>query len=204
MTGRFALVVAALALSGTTVFGAASATRTDRSATGAGMVEDAELSVAVHAALLEKLGPVALDVGVTVESGKVQLTGRVVAADERVAAEKVAGRVPGVAWVENRLRVAPPPDPEPQQDDAAVAAPRDDQVRDALLETRVKKTLIRQLGVHSLRLAIGARQGVVNLAGAVPSPKEKQQVVEAALRVPGVESVSDDVRVDRTLRKTLQ
>jgi osmotically-inducible protein OsmY len=204
MTGRALLLAAALMPLVTVPAGAATATRANRAENGAAMVEDAELSVAVHAALLEKLGPPALDLGVTAETGKVQLTGRVGAPDERASAESIASQVPGVVWVENHLRVAPPPDPEPEEVAAPAGTERHDEVSNALLEARVKTTLIRQLGVRSLRLAIGARAGVVNLAGSVPSPKEKQQVVEAALRVPGVQSVSDDVRVDRSLRKSLQ
>ncbi len=164
---------------------------------GTTLTEDAGLSVTVRIALLRKLGPPALDVGVAATGTRVQLSGRVADPDVKARAAQIAGTVPGVAWVENAIRVAPPPGDEPPCGD------RSDDLRNALIEAQIKGEVLRRFGAHSLRLAVGVRDGVASLAGAVPSDKDREALVGAAMRVPGVVSVADELHVDRSLRKVL-
>ena len=165
--------------------------------TGTTLTEDAGLSVTVRIVLLRTLGAPALDVGVAATGTRVQLSGRVTDPDLKERAAQVAGKVPGVAWVENEIHIAPPLADEPAHGD------RTEELRNALIEAQIKGEVLRRFGAHSLRLAVGVRDGVASLAGAVPSDKDREALVGAAMRVPGVVSVADELHVDRSLRKVL-
>ncbi len=165
--------------------------------TGTTLTEDAGLSVSVRIALLRTLGAPALDVGVAATGARIQLSGRVPDPDLKARAAQIAGAMPGVGWVENEIHVAPPLADEPARGDRA------EELRNALIEAQIKGEVLRRFGAHSLRLAVGVRDGVASLAGAVASDKDRDALVGAALHVPGVMSVSNELRVDRSLRKVL-
>jgi hypothetical protein len=69
------------------------------------MLHNLALDARVRAALRADAATREVDVTVASDRGRVVLTGMVLAADEVPAAERVAAGVPGVAGVDNRLRV---------------------------------------------------------------------------------------------------
>lgn len=167
----------------------------------ADLVADASISYAIRAALLESLQGNALAIYIVTEAGCVELTGAVPDQESRQAAERIARRVKGVKRVDNLIDLA---DEIEIPADAANAPSRSPAaVPDALLEARVKTTLLRQLGMRSFRLAVAAERGVVSLAGAIPGTKEREQAVASVMGVPGVRSVLDEMRVERSLRREL-
>ncbi len=157
------------------------------------VLHDALLAYEVRAALLEQLGEQSLDVEVSATGGLLRLGGRVSDSELRSRAVWAAREVAGVKAVDDAIDVGP------AEDD--VAPPTAGDAADALLEARVKSRLLRALGPRAFRLAVEAQAGDVRLAGRIPSKDDKKQVVEAALRVPGVREVADDVLIDRSITK---
>lgn len=166
-------------------------------------VEEARTHFAVRTALLEKLGREALEIEVSTSNGSVRLRGRVTQPALRALAQETTEKVAGVELVDNQLVVVPPPPPSAN---AAVfpAPPSPEEANDALLEARIKSRLMELLGPCSFRLSVAAQSGVVSLAGAIPSREEREQAVQATLKVPGVRGLSDVVKVDRDLRNELR
>lgn len=110
-------------------------------------------------------------------NGHVVLSGTVLTEFERAHAERLAGGVPGVQGVDNRLQVIPA-----QNQDAALAA----EVRTAILQHPV-------LAVSGL--SVTASNGTVRLMGIVVDPKQKQMIDHVVSFIPGVRAVDNRVIV---------
>lgn len=157
-------------------------------------VEDASLVADIRLALLEKLGFDALGVNVATNGGRAYLTGRVEKRATQELAEEVALSVQGVTGVENRLTLKEP---------SAATAPgqavtnADFEVRDAVLEMRVGKNLLAEMGRHSLPLEVESTDGVVSVRGTVPDRERKRIALRAAEETEGVKKVIDLVEVRR-------
>ena len=148
----------------------------------------------VKLALLDKLGADSLHVDVDSMAGTVTLAGTV---DKRATlelAETVAESVAGVEHVDNNLRL-----------EAALANPSrvgatvneaDAEVKDAVLETRLRLALLDKMGRDGFRIGTDAASGVVTLSFEHGfTPYSRQQAVAIATGMAGVSKV---VSVDKT------
>jgi hyperosmotically inducible protein len=156
-------------------------------------VADARLEADVRLALLDKLGDDALGVTVDSVAGRVRLVGAV---DKRVTqelAEEVTKAVPGVVSVDNRLAAR---EGEPESTAVGKAAGHTErEVNDAVLEMRVGKNLLAEIGRYALDLEVEATDGVVSLRGNLPDRERKSLALRAARDTSGVQDIVDLLKV---------
>ncbi len=154
---------------------------------------DARLEREVRLALLEKLGEDGLGVTVEATGGRVSLIGAVDKRTTQELAEEVAKSVPGVQSVDNRL-AAREGQPESTLPGKAVGH-AEREVNDAVLEMRVGKNLLGEIGRYALDLEVEATDGVVSLRGTLPDRERKSLALKAARGTSGVKKVVDLVKV---------
>ena len=141
-----------------------------------------ELARKVKEALMERTRSTGVDVKVEVRGeGMIRLAGIVDVLSERVAAEDIARRVPGVSKVINDLTVS-----------------MDGQFTDKHIE----KEVVERLGSRPETAGVGARvsQGVVTLLGRVENLARARAAVRLAERTRGVREVRSELRLQAVLR----
>jgi osmotically-inducible protein OsmY len=156
-------------------------------------VSDASVEADVYVALLEKLGRDGLPIDVSVSNGRVMLTGNVGQRSTQELAEEVALSVPGVKSVDNR--VTAPSGSAAQTAPGQAADHVDLEVQDAILETRVGKNLLAEIGRYALDLEVEASGGVVSLRGTLPDQERRTIALRAAEQTAGVKKVIDLLHV---------
>ncbi|HEX9942166.1 MAG TPA: BON domain-containing protein [Thermoanaerobaculia bacterium] len=156
-------------------------------------VVDARLEADVRMALLEKLGDDGLGVTVDARAGRIRLIGAVDKRSTQELAEEVAKAVPGVQSVDNQLS-AREETPESTAVGKAVGH-TEREVDDAILEMRVGKNLLGEIGRYALDLEVEATEGVVSLRGTLPDPERKSLALRAARETAGVKRVVDLLKV---------
>jgi osmotically-inducible protein OsmY len=109
----------------------------------------------------------------TVQQGRVLITGIVQNPDQRVEAVRLAWQVEGVKQVINEIRVA---------DSEGLPG----YVHDKWISTRIRTALTSDAGVYSINYSIETVQGNVYLMGIARSQAELDRVIEIARTVPGV------------------
>jgi hyperosmotically inducible periplasmic protein len=159
-------------------------------------LDDAVLGLRVRMRLLEHLHSDALGVSLAIDDGAVVLSGTVEEASSKSLAREVALSVDGVQDVSNRIRVVNPErEDQPPVSRAVGVAERE--LADALLLTRLKLRLARELGARALDIDVDVRDGVVSLRGTLPDADSRRYAVATAASVDGVESVHDLLDVAR-------
>jgi osmotically-inducible protein OsmY len=138
---------------------------------------DADTEAAVLDALAADEAVHARDVDVDVKDGAVTLKGLVEVVSQRERAERVALGVPGVASVDNHLRVWL----TVSADDVA------ERVTDALGRDAI-------LGLESITVRVTGND--VALSGSVRSPAQHDAAIAAAEGAPGVAQVHDEITVE--------
>jgi osmotically-inducible protein OsmY len=138
---------------------------------------DADTEAAVLDALSADDTVRARDVQVEAKEGAVTLTGLVEVVAQRERAERVALGVPGVASVDNRLRVW-------------LTVSADD------VAERITDALGRDapLGIESIEVRVTGND--VALSGSVTSPGQHDAAIAAAAAAPGVARVHDGITVE--------
>ena len=116
-------------------------------------------------------------VEISVHAGVVELAGDVPSYADRMWAERLSRRVPGISDVKNRLQVKPDLG---AQDDVLSA---------------VQKRLAADALIRICRLDVAEDNGVVTLTGSVPTATERRRAVAAARQVRGVTEVRNEIRV---------
>jgi osmotically-inducible protein OsmY len=182
------VTLTALALMGTTAAYAATTARP------AATQADWTTTLNVKLALLDKLGTDALHVDVASHRGIVRLKGPVHKRETKELATTIAMAVRHVDSVENGIRVEAM-DANPSHAGAAVGE-ADAEVKDAVLESRLRLALIDKMGSDGFGIGTDAANGVVTLsfdpafAGA-----SRERAVAIANGVTGVSKV---VSLDKT------
>lgn len=118
---------------------------------------------------------------VTVDQGRVLITGVVQNPEDRVEAVRLAWQVDGVTQVINEIRVA---DGEGVQGF----------VRDTWITTRLRTAMTFDRGVQSINYSIETVQGVVYLMGIAQDQAELDRVIELARTIPHVKQVISYVK----------
>ncbi|HYX23269.1 MAG TPA: BON domain-containing protein [Thermoanaerobaculia bacterium] len=156
-------------------------------------VSDARLEHEIRLALLQKLGKDVLGVTVEVKGGRVRLFGAVDKRSTQDLAEEVVKTVPGVRDVDNDLTNREEAAPGTPVTRAVGHAER--KVDDAVLEMRVGKNLLEEIGRYALDLEVEASDGVVSLRGSLPDRERKSLALRAAEGTSGVRKVVDLLKV---------
>lgn len=118
----------------------------------------------------------------TVDQGRVLITGVVQDPESRVEAVRLAWQVEGVKQVINEIRVA---------DSAGVPG----FVRDTWISTRLRTALTFDGDVRSINYSIETVQGTVYLMGVAHNQQELDRVMEIARTIPNVKQVVSYVKM---------
>ncbi len=123
---------------------------------------DATISLAVHVALLGKLGVDAGHVSVNTHAGHVQLAGTVAKRETRELAGDIAKTVAGVVSVKNDIRTQK----EITGSDAVSVATKEAELetKDALLASQVRLQLLNKMGTDGFKVHIRVANKVVFLS----------------------------------------
>ncbi len=159
-------------------------------------VDEANTTARVKLQLLWREPVNGLLVEVTTSGDKVILTGPVDSAEAKQRAEEIAWRTTGVAAVENRLRVDPGADVGDRA--GAVMTSATEAISDAWLTARVAASLRFDRTVDAERIDVSTQEGVVSLAGQVPTLAHKRKAETVAAALDGVNRVENLLAVDDT------
>lgn len=155
-------------------------------------VSDARLEAEVRLALLEKLGNDGLDVKADALGGRVRLSGAVDKRSTQELAEEVVRSVPGVQRVDNALVAREGSAGTPV---AKAVGEAENELGDAILEMRVGRNLLGEIGRYALDLEVEATGGVVSVRGTLPDEERKSLALRAARETSGVQRVVDLLKV---------
>jgi osmotically-inducible protein OsmY len=153
-------------------------------------LRDTALAGQVKAALELDRTLKSLPIEIDVASGVVTLEGRVGDEAQKSRAQAVAGAVPDVREVVNRLEV----DPEA----AAQAEPRrtlGESLDDTKLEVQLRLAFSLRRELSGTDVAVSSFRREVTLSGEVATEAQRGLAVEVAMHTDGVASVVDQIRV---------
>jgi osmotically-inducible protein OsmY len=151
-------------------------------------LDDSTMALHVKLALLEKLGNDSLHVEVGVTGAMVMLSGTVDKRETMELASTVAKTVPGVTDVDNKVRLESSVANSSRP--GAAVGEADSEVKDALLETRLRLALIDSMGSDGFTIGTDAASGVVTLAfGHDLTDARRKQAMEVARHLSGVSKV---------------
>lgn len=181
------LRLASLLLVGALLLGAGAALAADT------MKSDHALLLNVKLALLNKLGTDSLRIDVDAAGGAITLRGMVQKRETKELADSVAKSVTGVKTVDNELKLASA-EANPSKTDA-VTKEAEAELKDAVLETKVRIALVDKLGSDGFDVSTEVASGVVTLA--FHKDFVAAHRTEAQNIVKGVEGVTKVVVVDQ-------
>ena len=164
----------------------------ERSATQ--RVDDAAITAQVKTRLLADEVTRSININVDTEAGVVTLRGTAPTAEAKAKAEQVAKSVEGVQVVANSLIVGDS-SMNPQTVTAKakeVAEEGEHAAGDAWVTTKVKAHLLADSDIKGLDINVSTKDGVVTLAGLVPSKAVRDKAISIAKGVKGVKSVSSE------------
>jgi osmotically-inducible protein OsmY len=191
LTSLVKLAVIGIALTGAA---AVQATTPAKAAPSTPTKADWTTTLQVKLALLDKLGTDTLHVDVESLGGTVSLMGTVDKRETKELAGTVAMAVHGVHRVENGIRLEAAV-ANPSQTGAAVGE-ADAEVRDAVLETKLRLALIDKMGSDGFGIGTDAANGVVTLSfDHAFDTVSRERAVAIATDLKGVSKV---VSVDKT------
>ena len=118
----------------------------------------------------------------TIDQGRVLITGVVQDPDDRVEAVRLAWQVDGVKQIINEIKVA---------ESEGISGV----VKDEWITTRLRTEMTFHRGVQSINYSIDTVQGVVYLMGVAQSRQELDTVMELARTIPNVKQVVSYVKM---------
>ena len=127
---------------------------------------------------------------VTTEKKVVTLAGPVDSPATKAHAVTIAKGVEGVKSVVDNLTVAPSSVAAAEAAPGTATSPTDTAITQA-----VKEKLLLQPETASGTISVDTHDGVVTLTGTVKSPQEKEQVIQTARNIQGVQRVEDKLSV---------
>lgn len=144
----------------------------------------------IRGALLEHVGTDAFGIAVENEGGQVVLSGEVSDEATKKLAKQAVLSVDGIREVDNRLTVAERSEGA-ETPVARVVETAEGEVSDALLETRIKAVLVRELGRVGIGIDVEAVDGSVSLRGDVPDEERRDLAVRIVSEMDAVDEVHD-------------
>ncbi len=150
-----------------------------------GGIASSATDLRIKAAISEKWFSYKVDtftkLNLTVDQGRVLVTGTVQNPDDRVEAVRLAWQVSGVKQVINEIRVA--------NSDGIQGF-----VKDGWITTRLRTAMTFDRDIQSINYTIDTVQGTVYLMGVAHSQAELDKVVALARTIPGVKQVISYVK----------
>ena len=147
------------------------------------------LNAKVRVALLKGMtGADGLRVNVKVINSAVFLSGEVGDRAREKLAPEMALAVDGVRSVKSTIRLNIN---ARQQDDY------ESTVKDAILSSEVKMTLLQEVGDNAMDINVEAASGVVSLRGTVPNTASRNRAVDRVKDLPGVVRVEDLLKIPK-------
>jgi osmotically-inducible protein OsmY len=132
-------------------------------------------------------------VTVNAAGGRVSLIGAVDKRTTQELAEEVAKSVPGVQSVDNRLASR---EEQPQSTlPGRAVGHAEREVKDAVLEMRIGRKLLGEIGRYALDLEVEVTDGVVSVRGTLPDRERKSLALRAVRDTSGVVKVVDLLKV---------
>lgn len=157
-------------------------------------VSESLLELEVRGKLLAKVKTSdALRVHIKAEGQNVVLTGELEKESNIALVESVARTVKGVQQVTNQLTFAPDQTGNGRIENAV--AKGGSEIKDALLETKIKTKLIAKSGVGAFKIEVEAVDGVVRLSGSVPDESHREDAVRIARETSSVQEVRDLLKI---------
>ncbi len=147
----------------------------------------------VKLALLNKLGNDSLRIDVTTNDGSVTLTGTVNKRETAELAETVTESVSGVKKVHNDIKLLA--NEQNPSTASKAAGEAEAEVKDAVLETKVRIALVDKMGSDGFKIGTEAASGVLTLEFDKDMPGARRQ--EAKRIVEGVGGVTKVISVDK-------
>ena len=147
----------------------------------------------VKLALLNKLGNDSLRIDVTTNDGSVTLTGTVNKRETAELAETVTESVSGVKTVHNDIKLLA--NQQNPSTASKAAGEAEAEVKDAVLETKVRIALVDKMGSDGFRIGTEAASGVLTLEFDKDLSGARRQ--EAKRVVEGVDGVTKVISVDK-------
>lgn len=147
-----------------------------------GFVSDVEIQTTINKLWLEHSVELHTRLDMTVDHGRVLLTGQAKDAQMRLDAVRLAWQANGVKDVINEIQVGP---------DTGVA----DSARDTWISAQIRGRLTFDTTIKSQNYSIDTVNGVVYLMGVAKDQGELQRVVDHARSVANVQRVVNHVRV---------
>jgi osmotically-inducible protein OsmY len=167
-----------------------SATAAERSVTQ--KVDDAAITAQVKTRLLADEATRSININVDTEAGVVTLRGTSPTAAAKARAEEIAKSVEGVQAVGNSLIVGDSSmNPQTATAKAKETAKEGEQMAgDAWITTKVKAELLADSDVKAFDINVSTKNGVVTLAGLVPSKAMHDKAITITQGVKGVKKVN--------------
>ncbi|MBT4880493.1 MAG: BON domain-containing protein [Alphaproteobacteria bacterium] len=155
-----------------------------------GFVSDSDIRVQINYTWFKKNVDMYRQVNLSVQSGRVLLTGAVSNEEAKEDAMRLAWQADGVREVINELDVS---------DEQTIG----ESISDAWISTQIRSELIFTEDVSSSNYTVHTENGVVYLLGVALNPEELDKVIEAARTTSGVVKVVNYVRsLDDPIFKT--
>lgn len=179
----FLSAVAALALSSCSPIGTAvgAGATLGIAAAKEGGVSSAASDLRIKAMISEKWFSYKVDtftkLSMTIDQGRVLITGTVQNPDDRVEAVRLAWQVDGVKQVINEIRVA--------DSGGGVGG----YIKDEWITTRLRTAITFDRNIQSINYSIDTVQGTVYLMGVAHNQAELDRVIAVARTIPGVKQV---------------
>lgn len=145
-------------------------------------LSDAEIQILINDAWFKHDVNMFSKLDMTINQGRVLITGVVQDPDHRVEAVRLAWQVDGVRQVINEIRIA---------ESEGVGG----YVKDNWITVRLRTALTFDRDVQSINYSIDTVQGVVYLMGSAQNQHELNQVIETARTIPGVKQVVSYVKL---------
>jgi osmotically-inducible protein OsmY len=154
-------------------------------------VRDTSRALAVKAALIEHFGRDAINIDVVVDENVASLSGEVEKRSTMELSEEVTKSLERITVVHNFLSHSAS-DVDSVSD---LVTHAELEMRDAVLETKVKTELVTDVGDAALAISVEACDGVVSLRGALPDKERRAVAVRTARSLPNVVKVIDLLQV---------
>ena len=147
-----------------------------------GFVSDTEIRARINSLWLQHSIDLTNRIGLTVDQGRVLLTGRAADAQMRLDAVRLVWQAEGVKEVINEIQI----------DNGSSIV---DTARDTWISTQIRSHITFDVDIHSQNYSIDTVDGVVYLMGVASSQEELNRVLQHARSVPNVQRVVSYVRL---------
>ncbi|WP_452005261.1 BON domain-containing protein [Azospirillum largimobile] len=147
-----------------------------------GFVSDTEIRARINSLWLQHSVDMTNRIGLTVDQGRVLLTGRAADPQMRLDAVRLAWQAQGVKEVINEIQI----------DNGSSIV---DTARDTWISTQLRSRITFDADIHSQNYSIDTVDGVVYLMGVAASQEELDRAIQHARSVPNVQRVVSYVRL---------